>query len=137
MTTAGTGSQAPCVLVVDDEEDIRSMIRLALELKGYWVVEASDGEDALRQLREGTRPGLILLDLMMPGLNGWDFRDQQLKDPELAEIPVLVFTGDTRITQKVLELGAAGYVKKPVGFHSLQAVVEKHLEPAAEEETGP
>ena len=129
MTVAETDSGAPWVMIVDDEEDIRSMIRLALELKGYNVVEASDGRDALRQLREGARPGLILLDLMMPGMNGWDFRDQQARDPELAEIPVLVFTGDTRITQKVRELGAAGYVKKPVGFHSLQAVVEKHLKP--------
>ena len=129
MTVAKTDSDAPWVMIVDDEEDIRSMIRLALELKGYNVVEASDGRDALRQLREGARPGLILLDLMMPGMNGWDFRDQQARDPELAEIPVLVFTGDTRITQKVRELGAAGYVKKPVGFHSLQAVVEKHLKP--------
>ena len=129
MTVAKTDSDAPWVMIVDDEVDIRSMIRLALELKGYNVVEASDGRDALRQLREGARPGLILLDLMMPGMNGWDFRDQQARDPELAEIPVLVFTGDTRITQKVRELGAAGYVKKPVGFHSLQAVVEKHLKP--------
>ncbi len=117
-------------MVVDDEADIRSMIRLALELRGYHILEASDGEDALQKLRDGARPRLILLDLMMPGLNGWGFREQQLADPELAEIPVLIFTGDTRVTQKVLELGAAGYVQKPIGFHSLQAVVEQHIGPA-------
>ncbi len=129
MTCADANSGAPCVMIVDDEEDIRSMIRLALELKGYEVVEAKDGEDALRQLRQGLRPGLILLDLMMPGMNGWAFREEQAKDAELADIPVLVFTGDTQVTQKVRDLGAAGYIKKPVGFHSLLAVVEKHLEP--------
>lgn len=130
MTCASGGQHGPCVMVVDDEADIRSMIRLALELKGYTVVEAADGEDALRQLREGARPRLILLDLMMPGLNGWGFREQQLADPTLAEIPVLVFTGDTKVTEKVLELGAAGYIKKPIGFNSLQAVVEQHVGPA-------
>ena len=114
-------------MVIDDEEDIRSMIRLALELAGYSVVDAADGAAALRLLRGGTRPGLILLDLMMPGMNGWDFRQQQLDDPELAEIPVLIFTGDMRVTRKVEELGVAGQVTKPVGFQALQAAVEKHF----------
>lgn len=131
MTGQKIDSGAPCVMVVDDEVDIRSMIRLALELNGYLVVEASDGADALRQLRQGPLPGLILLDLMMPGMNGWTFREHQARDARLADIPVLVFSGDTRVTRKVLELGAAGYVKKPVGFHSLQAVVDKHLKPGS------
>ena len=125
MTTTPTAS--PCVMIVDDEPDIRSMIRMALELKGYQVVEASNGEDALQQLHRGLRPGLILLDLMMPQMNGWDFRARQMEHAELAQIPVLVFTGDIHVTREMAELGVAGYVKKPVGFHSLQAIVERHL----------
>lgn len=126
-SSGGADQQRPCVMVVDDDADIRAMIKLALELKGYRVVGAAGGAQAMQLLADGLRPGLILLDLTMPGMNGWEFRAAQLSEPQLAHIPLLVFTGDTKVTQKVAELKADGFVHKPVGFHSLQAMVERYL----------
>jgi two-component system response regulator MprA len=99
---------ARSVLVVEDEGDIRGMIRLALELEGYVVFEATDGRRALEQLRAGLRPSLILLDLMMPGMNGWEFRAEQGRDPELAAIPVVLISGDDRLQQSAVELKTGG-----------------------------
>src|SRR6187399_2509237 len=82
------------VMVVDDERDPRESVCEWLTAKGYAVVPARDGADALRQLRaaDGHKPDVILLDLMMPVMNGWQFREQQAKDPELSSIPVVVIT---------------------------------------------
>jgi CheY-like chemotaxis protein len=103
------------VMVVDDERDIRRGIADALELEGYEVVEAADGREALQKLRRSERPAAIVLDLMMPGMNGWQFRDEQRRDPELAGIPVIVVSarpGDDGIE-------ADGYVKKPFALGTL------------------
>ena len=87
------------VMVVDDEKDPRESVCEWLIAQGYTVVPARDGADALQRLRsENCKPDVILLDLMMPGMNGWQFREQQVKDPGLADIPVIVITAnrDTR-----------------------------------------
>ena len=84
--------QAPRhVLVVDDERDVQALVRLVLERQGYDVDAASDGREALAKI-EARRPDLVLLDLMMPVMNGWQFRAKQLQDPALAEIPVIVMS---------------------------------------------
>jgi CheY-like chemotaxis protein len=80
------------VMIVDDDADIRCGIAYALELEGYEVVQARDGREALQKLRHALRPAAIVLDLMMPGMNGWQFREEQRRDPELAKIPVIVTT---------------------------------------------
>ena len=95
MTSAGLS-----VCVVDDDADIREVLTDVLSIEGYDVVAAGDGESALALLR--ARPSacrLILLDLMMPRMNGWEFRRQQLQDPTIAEIPVRWRNSpDTRVT---------------------------------------
>jgi CheY-like chemotaxis protein len=78
------------ILVIDDEPDIRDALVTVLASEGHDAVAAADGREALQLLREGLRPCLILLDLMMPVMNGWEFRVQQRDDPDLAAIPTVV-----------------------------------------------
>jgi CheY-like chemotaxis protein len=79
------------VLVVDDDRDIRELLVELLASEGYEVASAADGRRALAEARS-RRPDVILLDLMMPVMSGWEFREAQLRDPELAGIPVVVVT---------------------------------------------
>lgn len=110
-------------MVVDDEKDPRESVCEWLSAQGYAVVPARDGADALRQLRasDGHKPDVILLDLMMPVMNGWQFREQQARDPELASIPVVVITAnrDTR------GIEADDTLFKPVNPEHLLQVVER------------
>jgi CheY-like chemotaxis protein len=80
------------VLIVDDDEDIRNTITDILELRGYQVSAAADGREALERLRNGLRPGVILLDLMMPIMNGWEFLEATRGRAEIARIPVVVLS---------------------------------------------
>jgi len=115
-----------CILVVDDDADIRESVVDALSDEGYRVAGASDGGEALRLLRvEKLRPALILLDVMMPGMDGAAFRDAQLKDPELAGIPVVVFTANGSASDTALRLQADGYLKKPAPLDDLLTVVDR------------
>jgi two-component system chemotaxis response regulator CheY len=111
------------VFVVEDDADIRDMIRQILELEGYSVRTASDGHDALMQIRHGEPPRVILLDLMMPGMNGWEFRSAQLDDPSLASIPVIVLSGDGTVAAKAGTMNAAGFLRKPVDLSTLLETV--------------
>jgi CheY-like chemotaxis protein len=115
------------VLVVDDDPDAREAITAILEDAGYEAIQAANGSEALRQL--GANPGrcdLILLDLMMPVMNGWDFRRRQRATPALAEIPVLLMSAGAHMPTVSGELQAAGYVTKPVETADLLAVVGQH-----------
>ena len=117
-------SPHPSVLVVDDDADIREVMQLMLEHHGYAVQVATDGAEALARLHAGPRPSLILLDLMMPGMNGLEFRAEQLRDPELAEVPVVALTGASNVAS---EAEAAGLVvvRKPVGIAQLLAAIDQ------------
>jgi CheY-like chemotaxis protein len=116
------------ILVVEDDRDIRESVIEVLEDEGYVVSAASDGQQALALLRSGAaRPHLVLLDLMMPVMNGFQFRDEQRKDPALAHIPVVVITADVNARAKAEGLGAAGFIQKPVKIQPLLDVIEQHL----------
>jgi CheY-like chemotaxis protein len=114
------------LLVVDDDYGVLDAIKEVLEDEGYEVSLAADGLEALKELRLGQRPCMILLDLMMPVMNGWDFRQEQLRDEILASIPTIIITADGRADQKSAELKTDGFLKKPVNPDQLMAVVEKH-----------
>jgi CheY-like chemotaxis protein len=86
-------SEAPWVLVVDDDEDIRESIQSLLQLRGFTVDTAADGLSALERMRVGPLPALVILDFMMPGMNGEEFRVAQLREPALAAVPVVLLTG--------------------------------------------
>lgn len=113
------------VLLVEDDFDVRETIAEVLTDEGYVVATAADGQKAIEQLRGGLRPFVILLDLMMPGMNGYQFRLEQRSDPVLSEIPVIVLTADRLVDQKAAELGAAAYLKKPTPLTDLLATLKK------------
>jgi CheY-like chemotaxis protein len=108
-------------LIVEDDEGIRETLRFALELEQYEVFTAANGHEGLQQLSQIPRPNLILLDLMMPVMNGWEFADALEKDMLLMTIPVVLVTayGD-----RADSIRAHGVVKKPVDLDSLLQTVE-------------
>lgn len=102
-------------MVVEDDVEIRRGIADALEIEGFEVVEAADGREALEKLRRQARPSAIVLDLMMPRMNGWQFRDEQRKDPELASIPVIAMSAANRDDR----IQADAYLTKPFALGTL------------------
>lgn len=120
---------ASCLLVVDDDDDILLSLQDALEMEGYHVATAHSGREALAQLRDGLRPGLILLDLMMPDVSGWAFRAQQRSDSQLASIPVVVVSGQGVSAHEVARMGVAAYLRKPVDLDDLLDTVARFVPP--------
>jgi len=115
------------IMLVEDSGDEREAVRLTLEIACYNVIAVADGGEALAYMRRTERlPSMILLDLMMRGTNGWEFRTEQLRDPRLAGIPVVVCSGDGRLTEKALGLGIAEYLEKPIEYEALLASVARH-----------
>ena len=114
------------VLVVDDDYDIRDTLQDLLELEGLRVASATNGRDALRQLRGGVRPAVILLDLMMPEMSGWEFRGEQLQDPELANIPVVILSATPDVQRTAEEMNASGWVRKPFDLDELLEIVQEN-----------
>jgi CheY-like chemotaxis protein len=115
------------VLIVEDDDDVREGYAAFLEGAGYDVVEACDGVEALRELRVLPEHFcLILLDLFMPNRNGWAFRDEQLRDPRLASIPVVVISADSQAGQKAAQLGAIAHMQKPVDLDARVSLVGTH-----------
>lgn len=112
------------VMIVDDDPDICMSIQIALEAHGYRVTTASDGAEALQKLATDEAPCLILLDLMMPGMNGQAFREAQLRNPALAAIPVVVLSGDYKIDERAAAMGVEG-LGKPIDLPLLLAKVEQ------------
>ena len=120
----GGSVRGPRVLVVEDEPDVAEMIRYNLGKEGYDVRVAGTGTDALRQVKEA-RPDVILLDIMVPHLNGWEICRRLKQDRETAAISVIMVTGRTEEGDKVLgfEMGADDYVTKPFSPRELLARV--------------
>ena len=113
------------VLIVDDDEFAREALATFLAAEGYPVLEAGDGRVALDRLQQ-VPVGAILLDIMMPVMNGWEFRAAQLDDPALASIPVMVITADPTARSRATSLGVQGYMTKPIQFDRLLAFVGQH-----------
>jgi CheY-like chemotaxis protein len=113
------------VLVIDDYQDIRESIAMALGLEGYRVVTASNGLDALNKLYGGLRPCLIILDMMMPVMNGFAFRQSQLEDPELAKIPLIAYSTVTDPNETAQNLRADAYLYKPSDMSEITAIVQR------------
>lgn len=114
------------ILVVDDDLDFSESLSSVLRESGYEVTSAGDGGEALRRLRSEPLPSLILLDLMMPGTNGWQFRREQLKSAELSRIPVVVLSADGDADVEAMALGAIGCLKKPFRLDALLASIERY-----------
>ncbi|HEX2569533.1 MAG TPA: response regulator [Polyangia bacterium] len=116
------------ILVVDDEEDIRQLLGQLLTMEGYEVMVAESGSNALTCLRANPQAvRLILLDLMMPGMNGWQFRTEQLKDPALAAIPAVVMTGAGLKAEDMKALGSCEVLFKPVNVDTLFERIKRYV----------
>jgi CheY-like chemotaxis protein len=111
---------AHTILVIDDDDDVRSTIVETLEDEGFSAVGSSGGVTALALLaRSESKPAVILLDLMMPFMTGSEFRAAQLQDPAIAKIPVMLLTADSRAEASAIELGASACLRKPVTIKAL------------------
>ena len=110
-------------MVVDDDPEIRSSLGELLEDEGYEVVAACDGLEALRMLRNGDKPSVILLDLMMPNMDGWETARELRADPELAEIPIIVITAAGRRIGPAIE--AAPILDKPFTIERVLNMIEE------------
>jgi CheY-like chemotaxis protein len=116
----------PSILIVDDDADIREGLIDILTDHGYLVKAVRNGREALDHLRLGARPRLILLDAMMPVMDGLTFRREQLIDPELKELPVLMISASSRSKLDAQGLGFVGVMTKPIDLDQLLEVIERH-----------
>lgn len=122
----------PLVLVVDDDRGVREVLTTMLTLDGHEVVEAIDGLEARRALEGGCRADLILLDVMMPTMGGFDFRAWQLGS-RYADVPVIVVTAAPVDADELASLGGCDLLPKPFGFSRLIGEVRRCLAGAAAE----
>jgi CheY-like chemotaxis protein len=118
------------ILIVEDEHDIRAVLTEILEDEGYAVASVPNGLAALVFLQEH-RPQLILLDLGMPIMTGWEFREQQRHDPALANIPVIVMSATPHLNQTAAALHAADCLDKPIELNALLGMVEHYCSDSA------
>jgi CheY-like chemotaxis protein len=112
------------VMIIEDDPEARESLAAVLSSEGYSVIVAEHGRAGLDALRKApSAVCMILLDLFMPVMNGWAFRDEQVRDPELADIPVIVITADASAAQRMGKLGVAAAMTKPIDFDRLLAMV--------------
>ncbi|HVL67606.1 MAG TPA: response regulator [Vicinamibacterales bacterium] len=107
----------PTVFIVEDDVDTREMLAKFLELEGYSVEVAANGQEALTRLRDGVTASVILLDLMMPVMDGWEFRRRQVQDARLRNIPTVVVSAAGR--DRIAQVSADAYLSKPVDMDEL------------------
>jgi CheY-like chemotaxis protein len=124
-TLPAMASEGTDILVVDDDRGIRETLGDVLRDEGHQVLLARDGVEALKLLRDGRLPRLILLDLSMPGMSGEEFLRFQRADDALAAIAVVVLSADPSVGSSLT--GVSGWLKKPVDLHELLEMVEQQL----------
>lgn len=116
------------VLVVEDDPDLRVFVQEVLEEAGYRVLAAGDGQDALEQA-SAQAPDLILLDMRMPRMDGWEFA-RAFRARHIRRVPIIVFTAATDAAQRAAQIQADGYLPKPFELADLLAIVEQHVSSA-------
>jgi CheY-like chemotaxis protein len=114
--------RSPKILLIEDDADLAEVVAEVLLMEGYQLSHASDGKAALELLATSELPDLILLDLMMPNMNGWDFRDAQVRDARLAKIPVVVLSATGERSRPI---DAVLVLRKPVTLKELLSAVKR------------
>jgi len=114
------------ILIVEDDADIREDLSALLRAQGYRVSTARNGVEALEYLGRAELPGLILLDLMMPVMDGWEFRRRMLKEKRLLGVPIVLLSGADDAQEHASALNAAEVVKKPINLDRLFAAVDRY-----------
>jgi CheY-like chemotaxis protein len=112
------------VLIVEDDEDLREMMAQLLTLEGFQAATVANGREALEYLHDTDKPDVILLDLMMPVMDGWEFRRQQQADPAIAPVPVIVLSALDQ--NRAATLDATAFLKKPLDFDRLLSLVRAY-----------
>lgn len=122
--------KADTILIIEDDSKLLQFATWVLELEGYYVLQAQDGTEGLKLARE-RRVSLVLLDLRLPGLNGWSVLKEIKNTPELVALPVIVFTASIAVKEqkRALRMGAAGYLTKPISASSLGEIVNRICRP--------
>jgi CheY-like chemotaxis protein len=129
-TATNTWSKDAEILLVDDDDELRESIAEGLEAAGFTVIRASDGNDALGHLRTSSLPALILLDLMMPGMNGWQLCEVMRADPVLAQIPIVALTATASMDPESLHLAdVTDWVAKPFDLEQVLGVIRPFFTP--------
>jgi CheY-like chemotaxis protein len=114
------------IMIVEDNGHIRSNLAEILRDEGYRVVTAREGGEALRWMRSARVPSVILLDLLMTGMNGWEFRSRQLQDPKLAGVPVIIVSGLAEVRRHAAYLDVPDHFGKPIALERLLETVHRH-----------
>ncbi len=125
MQTMTSAAPSKLILIVEDDPDVAMSMGDVLESEGYRIAIAGNGSEAIDELKKGTRPDLILLDMMMPVMDGWKFREEQRRLPEVDAIPVVTVTADGDARGKAASVQAAAHLSKPVTIDGLLDVVER------------
>jgi CheY-like chemotaxis protein len=125
-----TAQPAGDILIVEDDNGLAAILAAVLQDQGYRVALVSNGREALDYLSTERRPDLILLNLVMPAMNGWKLREQLKKDPELAEIPVIALSGVPNLAKQAASLGAIGSFMKPYNIKALVDTVQQYCRPS-------
>jgi len=131
LSSGALADHTHSVLVVDDQVENRNAVGLLLGEAGLDVRFAHDGEEALAALHNGLRPCLVIVDLMMPKMDGWEFRQRQLSDPQYAGIPVVIMSGYPDAQKAAGALGVRAVLKKPLNPSLLQTLAEHHCQRGA------
>ena len=119
-------NKPPTILVIDDDDDLRETVCMLLMLAGYDVTAAANGREALDLLESAEVPNLILLDLMMPLMDGWQFRAEQKKRAKLANLPVLLLTASRNLGKLPIDVDAKDILLKPFASEDLLGAVRRH-----------
>ena len=116
------------ILVVEDSPELQTLLKMALQEQGYRVFCSNNGKDALNYLKNSANPtDLILLDLMMPIMDGYEFRRQQLLDKKFSMIPVVVMTADENFSANDPAMRIKNYLKKPMELGNLTKIIDNHF----------
>jgi CheY-like chemotaxis protein len=127
-----TAHKSKVVLVIEDDADIRFGLAVILEDEGYRVATAPNGREALKYMREAPAPPcLILLDLMMPDMDGWQFRAEQRRDPLLASVPVVIISAAADLRARAAGLGVEAVMQKPIQIGHLLDLVRHYCPPSS------
>lgn len=118
--------EADTILIVDDDARTRDGMRRLLELDGYAVQTAANGREALRLLFAGMRPCVIVMDMTMPVMNGFEFRQEQLQHAAIADIPFIAYSAVIDVARHGQHLRAAAYLEKPIEFQHMLAIIRQH-----------
>jgi CheY-like chemotaxis protein len=115
----------PTVLIVDDDAGIRRSLERLLAWEGYATAQAANGVEALAYLRDRPRPRVVLLDLMMPEMNGWEFMRAIATDPLLADVPIVLLSAHTNTQETADDMRVFGWLDKPIDLDRLIQTVEQ------------